>query len=913
MESENIDNQTSTTIQETVQFVDANRETEISTLTKPQELEQSELKQTIQERYTHELANFLARPIKIASFKYLTTHGINSELLTLNFPEAYTTQTMYLEKLAGFVAFRGTMKVDIYSNAQPFQTGLIRAAYVPNAQAMPNKTTTLVGNVCSFTTLPNVSCLLPDTTSFSVSFPFVSNHTGINLISGEGEFGRLFVHSITELRSVAVNDVNFTVFVSLQDAQFEFPTGAAVNTRLLSTRQIIALNLLSDKSMNLTSLKEFLDFKHLQKKWAPSVSHIRSVFPVEYIQQPVNEEKVESEDHFVAQGKTPNIPAIPNFESVPTNAPLAGMGTVTKSLLAISGVSAALSLVPVLTPFAAPIAAVSGALGGVAALFGWSKSANLKDTVFTKPISARHMANVNGEDNSSMMALCTGNSLDQDPGVFGTSLDEMAFSVMGSTPAVIKIFGWSTSDTPDELLDSYPVTPCLNYNITTNEVAMPMMAYIQNCFTLWRGSINFIFTVPATKYHKGRLRFTFVPGHRNHELTGVDINKCYSSILDIQQSNVMHLNVPYISTADWMYADFSSVVPNQGLDYGDENSVTGMLFVQVLNPLVAPDTVSNYLDVVLEVCAGPDMQRAIPRAPVYVPSSTQLATKMPDNCKYPDNDDYEIQGSDFIAQGIDDNDLPAKPLALTRNDYQSGKVPPPIGGAEPSDPTSFRSARMCIGESILSCRALIKRFTKIYQSSVIRPSNDTSWYSILPYAKMSPVNSYIASYFDDYSYWSYPFAFARGSMRFKIKWSPTNGTEYAPRSTAVEAKLLTDPGGYCFSAVLNTYTATDTPVKTQTFLFPALGSSLAQISDQNVEGVTELAVPFYNRFHTIPLEINQLPSVANVRKGDFPPTILAVRSTHRECGGYVDIYRGTGDDFSFGYLCGSPIMIRTHY
>jgi len=440
------------------------------------------------------------------------------------------------------------------------------------------------------------------------------------------------------------------------------------------------------------------------------------------------------------------------------------------------------------------------------------------------------------------------------------------------------------------------------------EVALPMMAYVQNCFSMWRGSINYIFTVPATKYHKGRLRFTFVPGYRGTTLAGVDVGKCYSSILDIQESNVIHLNVPYISTADWMYADFESNFPQSGI-YPDESSVTGTLFLQVLNPLVAPDTVSNLVDIVVEVCAGPDMRRAVPRSPLYLPS-TSVTTVQSE--KHPNNDTYRAQSVEWVAQA---GDSPTGPIALTRNDYQSGKVPPCIGGAKGGDPTSFKADRMCTGETILSARTFMKRFTKIYENLLPRASTDTTFYSVLPFGKFSPITPSYSGFFDDYSYWSYPFAFARGSMRFKIKWSTldTSGNVGAP--TGLEIKELTDPNGSYFGGILGQYTATDGPVKVVTgplgTAFPYSGTSIAHYSDQNLEGATEISIPFYNRFHTIPLEISQAPTVDNCLKGDFPPIMLLFRVANRAAAGYVDVWRAIGDDFSLGYLCGSPLMRST--
>ena len=80
---------------------------------------------------------------------------------------------------------------------------------------------------------------------------------------------------------------------------------------------------------------------------------------------------------------------------------------------------------------------------------------------------------------------------------------------------------------------------------------------------------------------------------------GIDRNSTISKIIDLKEQNEFEFEVPYI----W---------PHPMLNVYSNPQSLGIIGVDVVNPMVFPDTVSNTINVIVERAAGPDFKVNLP-------------------------------------------------------------------------------------------------------------------------------------------------------------------------------------------------------------------------------------------------------------------------------------------------------------
>jgi len=792
------------------------------------------LHMTVKEFREHTVKDFLSRPIVVSAVSSLwsTTQAQATQLATYNFPDSLITNIMYQEKLKGFVGLRGTLNVRVQVNSQPFQAGRLMLQYIPYAQYMPDRVTTINSTLQGRSGCPRVDLDLSVGTEVTMEIPYVSPHAFYNLVTAQGSFGSIYLVVYSPLQdSTGASSVEYTVWAWLTNVEIEYPTGAPINTT-----------------------------------FGPRIA------------AEVERADVQMELKQLADNKSPS----------------AGVGKIASGLQD-------LSRIPIVGNMFTHPAWISSKAANLLKLLGYSKPTSQGMVCESKLRTQVRMANYNGVDASHKLALACDNEIETQPGLAGTSIDEMALSRIVSIPNYWSTFSWPTATTTGTLYQDY-VTPTKIKpisSIITNRVVTTHMGYTANTFGLWRGSLIYTFKFVKTQFHSGRLMISFFPFAYNVDLTtsNGDVNKCYRMIVDLRDSTEVSFTVPYVSSRPWM----NTTRPGSTI-LGASNqflytAATGVIQVDVLNQLKATSTVVGNINVLVEVAGGPDLKFANPTCPNYVPYSGLLTAAS----------DFEvIEKADVqVFMGTDES--------IQRNEAQMGQVPASIDSQ--SIESNWAPEALCIGEKVMSVRQLIKRF-----GIVSSPTQQTATILVIAPFSVSPPQSNTTSLqaVPQFEYWYSIYAFWRGSMRWKMlnmRADTVGGTrEFNPSPYLI--KQFSSLGDSMQSLISNLATSLTIVTPVVNSLDVSASSTSETVVLPSLEGMVEFEVPYYNVSHITPAVYAPAPSVvtnSGFMLGNTPPQLVTIAPFSTPSATNVQFsthYRAPGDDFSFFYLLGVPPLVN---
>jgi hypothetical protein len=548
-----------------------------------------------------------------------------------------------------------------------------------------------------------------------------------------------------------------------------------------------------------------------------------------------------------------------------------GLGPISGLASRVSNAASILSEIPLISAFTAPVAWASGIVSRSALALGYSKPSY--EGAFSRgvPTLFPNAHNVDGIDNSAKMSLTSNNKLEQLPGFAGTDVDEMAFASLVQIPSYYQTLNWSTSAAYGTQLGAFPIGPgyfanSVPYATNTGTMSVqyfPVFGYLSNLFRYWRGSIKFTFKVAKTEFHSGRLLFAFMPG-KNRIVTDAviaDSQYLFKEVYDLRTSSEICVTVPFVSLTPY-------------LSNGDWS---GVAYLWVLNPLVAPDTVTPAVDIIVEVSAGEDFEYSVPR---WWGGTSSDQPRVPCLIGQSGLKPFRVQG--LVPQGMDPK-LPVSSGVHECSDSDSVTQKDALITLEP--------AKFCIGERILSIRQLLKSSTVIwsYSGAVISGVIVQPWVTAIPVFKVGTAYAPSSTCIDYYSYFVNMYRYYRGAARIKVATGNTSGT--------FMASMVPATGNVTAAAAIGT--ATDIISGVQTIIAPSLSSGTMGMQP-------EVEMPFYGNTHC-----RQVYNASN-----YSP--LALESS--KCGhslivqmsgssGVWRVLRSAGDDFSAGFFIGTlPLL-----
>lgn len=335
----------------------------------------------------------------------------------------------------------------------------------------------------------------------------------------------------------------------------------------------------------------------------------------------------------------------------------------------------------------------------------------------------------------------------------GSDVDEMALVNFVSVPSAIGRFDMTPAKTENAVLFYTDVTPmaCF-YNASgiTNKNNNPAIVtatgslgllypsplfYAGQSFAQWRGSIKFTFKVAKTRYHSGRLKISYLPYAQQTTSTAVKVQDFslpidnITKIWDLRESSECEFVCPYM--APW---------------YWTQNfQVSGTLAVEILEQLIAPDTVTQTLTFLVYASGEKDFEFSMPIAPRFTPLTTSESNYQVANFTYPGSGPSTLVS---IEDGVIESN------SLVTQDREGSQV--------------------TIGESILSIKQLISRPS--YRQG---PSNSfdggrgySHWWGETIGSTLTTLDSSTTSY------WASAFAYARGGTIIRLVPTVSNVKNY---------------------------------------------------------------------------------------------------------------------------------------
>jgi hypothetical protein len=367
-----------------------------------------------------------------------------------------------------------------------------------------------------------------------------------------------------------------------------------------------------------------------------------------------------------------------------------------------------------------------------------------------------------------------------------------------------------------------------------------------------------------TEFHSGRLVICFHPFPTNAASLGtVDlVNSAYlhRQIIDVRETNEFTFIVPYISEQS----------------YKSTGSVTGRISILVMEPLVAPATVTQSVSVILEVAAGPDMEFAFPSASL----SSYYSGITPQS------------GTVFSSTPIGSN--------------VCSNLDSTIGSALVTSDSGL-NALNCIGERITSLRSLLKLPDMIVPTAAPVAAFTQS---VLPFAISSgtvvtTVNT-APSYANDlYSRFASCYVYSRGGVRIKfVDNQPVTATEpnYVSITPSVGASIFTE-------GIITMNAASPTGA----LFLSSRNNTPNMYYKSGYSG--EVQVPQYGFVHSrvnSDCVANSTNPYNNTGNGLATP-IFVFKGTLPSTANYSYVLRSLSEDGNFGGFISVPPMLNVQY
>jgi len=289
-----------------------------------------------------------------------------------------------------------------------------------------------------------------------------------------------------------------------------------------------------------------------------------------------------------------------------------GSGIISKPASAIAKAAGALSNLPIIGPYMTATQIGSNAVSKVAQLFGYSRPTVITDIVQFKPTPTGNLANIDAADAAMKLTLDSKAEVTVDSRTTGLDgSDEMGILDYVKRESYLTQFGWSPSDSVDDLLWNTRVLPMQLDNVN-GEVHMTPLAHMASIFEQWQGSLKFRFQIVKSDFHKGRILVRWDP---NQFTSSVEYNTNYSRVIDIAETDDFEIVVGWGQSQPWKEcgtpystgSNFSSV--SRLLQNNTEGN--GILELVVLNDLVSP-SVDAPITINVFVSACDDFKLAAP-------------------------------------------------------------------------------------------------------------------------------------------------------------------------------------------------------------------------------------------------------------------------------------------------------------
>lgn len=571
------------------------------------------------------------------------------------------------------------------------------------------------------------------------------------------------------------------------------------------------------------------------------------------------------------------------------------LGLVSGSAKMVGEAARLFANTPGISSVAKPVAWMSDVVGGAASLLGFSKPTSEIAIHTMANTPGKGLTNYDGLDNSVVLGTTLKNEVQHKTNIFGTDIDEMSIAYIISKWNYVQQFNWSTgSPAKNNALFKLPIHPGIcgedvPSGLSGTWFTPTQLAYVASMFRYWRGGISLRFSAVKNQYYSGRLVFVYYPGVRAGEVidyTTLDVSNCYKWIWDIRQDSDLELTIPYNANTQFLRVRMHNNVDSVSQESLGVDTITGTLVVFVDNQLRGPATVPDNFFVTVWVRGASDTTFATPDCVKYGPYfAPPTAALLPSGfgAKKPVKVRADKPQGNYIVP-MKGQMLKVESTFDTNQDRvgkanMEGSAMLEVHQKENMTPELF-----CSGEIINNLRPLTRRCC--YEASWLTPGTSNSitldpanFFTNNTQAVRSPLN-YVARLF----------VFYKGSVRYKLMnlgTTPLYGTRAFMVANSSEI-ISTSPRPY-----------SDVPANAS-----SLAGRFMHFQMIDINPVMEITCPYYSN---VPSQI--------VSKTYITSTHLRMIYKYFDngdptaAGNTGFIYKAAGDDFSFGYLVGVPLLL----
>jgi len=304
---------------------------------------------------------------------------------------------------------------------------------------------------------------------------------------------------------------------------------------------------------------------------------------------------------------------------------LAQRGVVSTTLSKISESANIMSKLPVVGGYAGVLSSVTSTASKIASLFGWSKPMNVSDSQAFVQRPFRFLHHSTGSSDSTMLGLSHSVVVDPIPDFAGSSVDEMSVSFLKAIPAYVDNASWAVTDVHATTIFSLDVGPANLLGQDSKTVAGRLTGYrtgvpmfmVAQLFDLYRGGIEVTLKFIKTDFHNGRLAISFTPN--DNVLTFAQTVYVLREIIDLRTAKEITLKIPYLAGQNYLSTGFNQVITTNG----SPDSRLGTLSVHVLDPLRAPETVAQTVEILIYAKPAEDFELAVPIGSKALPFSPE--------------------------------------------------------------------------------------------------------------------------------------------------------------------------------------------------------------------------------------------------------------------------------------------------
>ena len=507
-----------------------------------------------------QLGDFLSRPIKIKEYQWTPLSALS--VTRFNPWAEYFGNADVLDKINRYRNLRCNLRIKVLVNGNGFYYGRALLSYNPYVQddEVTVNRAFIEQDLVQASQKPH---LLLDPTSSQggeMLLPFIwpENYLDITKAGWESNMGEIDIHDFDVLQHAngGTDPITITIFCWAENVTLAVPTTAAAQAEEAPPLEPIPEVIEVPQELKLLRYK-----KRMEDSIAETMAaHKRTTVPglLKYEKQGAVDDSELDEFGFpltfVEQANSRSKKKeVMKSNNTASNDEFASNGLVSKPASAIAKAADALSMIPMLQPYAKATSLVATKVGNIARILGYSRPQVLQDTHSYVPRYMGNMANSDAAEPLVKLSLDSKNELSVDTRTMGLGgEDELMVNSIAKRWSYFRQFDWPETATTDSMLTSMVVSPLFARLVTAapvQEIHSTALTFAATPFEAWQGSIKFRFNVVCSEYHRGRLRIVYNPA--TSPAGAIPFNQTYSTVVDISENRDFEYEVKWADIRAW--------------------------------------------------------------------------------------------------------------------------------------------------------------------------------------------------------------------------------------------------------------------------------------------------------------------------------------------------------------------------